>query len=431
MSRVNVERLLLGAVLLDAEQNSDVVQHLVPELFTTQDNRRIAEAIRQVSQQGDPVELVSVSLACCSGPLAVNSAYIVECCQAVPSSEHAPYLLRVLTEFNTVAQAIQMSQDIIQQASQTGVDPRAVANQAAETIQKLQSMSTALILTPLRDILMRLTDQIQTASQGGVVGVPTGIHQLDRVLLGLHPGELTLVAARTSMGKSSFLYTLAASIAQRSQHVGFISIEVNPVQLMACLVSLVARVNNRALRAGNMTPDQWNRVSDAMASVNNLPVHVLDGPRFQLPDVLAGARRLKKESKLDILMIDYIQLIDGLPKKYENRVTEVARISRALKCLAEDLHIPVVAAAQVNRSGDRHDPGKPPNLTDLRESGALEQDAETVLFLHRPSYYEDRSEHESEAIVTPCHVIVAKQRYGPTCTCHLMFDRSCHHFYES
>jgi replicative DNA helicase len=297
-------------------------------------------------------------------------------------------------------------------ASGMGGDVDDVVDRAQQAVYDVTERRTSDDYVRLEEVLQQAFDEIEAMGSRGneLYGVPTGFHDLDELTNGLHAGQLIVVAGRPAMGKSTIGLDLlrSASIKHGQTSVMF-SLEMGRSEITMRLLSAEARILLKNLRTGGMTDDDWNRLARKMGEIADAPLFIDDSPNLSMMEIRAKARRLKQRHELKLIVVDYLQLMSS-PKKVENRQQEVAEMSRSLKLLAKELEVPVVAISQLNRGPEQRQ-DKRPQLADLRESGAIEQDADMVMLLHREDFYERESPRAGEA-----DLIVAKHRNGPTGT---------------
>jgi replicative DNA helicase len=277
----------------------------------------------------------------------------------------------------------------------------------------------------IKDILVRTYDKIEMLHnrKGEITGIPTGFSELDRMTAGFQRNDLIIVAARPSVGKTAFALNIAQNVATKTdENVAIFSLEMGAEQLVMRMLCAEGNIDAQNLRTGNLTPDDWGKLTMAMGSLSNAGIYIDDTPGIRVSDIRAKCRRLKQEKGLGLIIIDYLQLIQGSGRNRENRQQEVSEISRSLKALARELEVPVIALSQLSRSVEQRQ-DKRPMMSDIRESGSIEQDADIVAFLYRDDYYNTESENKN--II---EIIIAKQRNGPVGTVQLAFVKEYNKF---
>ncbi len=421
---LEAEESVLGSMLLSRTAVGEVLEILQPEDFYREAHSLICEVVRDLFAMGEPPDAVTAAeelrrrdaLETVGG-----AAYIHTLVSSVPTAANATYYARIVAELSTLRRMIDAATQIASEAYEVPEDVAASVNRAEELILGVASSRVHQDFRPIRDLLRESMDHIEMLAerQADVTGTPTGFHDLDELLSGMQPGNLILVAARPAMGKS----TLAMNIAQHvSQHAELpavmFSLEMSWMEIVQRMICAEARVDTRAIRSGRMGEAEWRRVSHAVGRLAEAPMFIDDTPSISMGEIMAKCRRLKSKHGLGLVVVDYLQLMTS-HRRIENRVQEVSEISRSMKILAKQLELPVVAVSQLSRQPEQQGgSSKPrrPRLADLRESGALEQDADVVMFVYREEYYDEDTERKGEA-----DIIVEKHRNGPTGTIPLAF----------
>lgn len=411
-------------MLLSKSAVGEVLEILQPEDFYREAHATICETIRDLFAQGEPVDAIT-----CAEELrrraalepVGGAAYIHTLVSSVPTAANAIYYARIVSEHALLRRLIEAATTIAQDAFEVPEDVEAAVNRAEEAIFAVASRRSHQDFRPIRDLLAESMEHIEllSARQEDVTGVPTGFTDLDRLLSGMQPGNLILVAARPAMGKSTFAINVAQHVAQQAgQPAVVFSLEMSWMEIVQRLICAEARVDTQKIRTGRMGEAEWRRVSHAVGRLAEAPLYIDDTPSISMGEIRAKCRRLKAKHGLGLVVVDYLQLMTST-RRIENRVQEVSDISRNMKILAKELAVPVVAVSQLSRqpeqTGGQSKPRRP-RLADLRESGALEQDADVVMFVYREDYYDPQSEKKGEA-----EIIVEKHRNGPTDTINLAF----------
>ena len=409
----DAERSVLGCMMQDREALSAALELLTKDDFYQPANREIFDAMHVLSNQGMPVDLVTVEEELSRrGTLegAGGLSYLVELSQSMPSTVNAGAYMQIVDEKATLRRLIQATGGIAS-SCYAQAEPVADILGAAEKaiFDIVMRRGEGSTLSHIADVLPATYMRIEqlTELKGGIDGVPTGFTDLDNLLTGLHGGELIIVGARPSMGKSSFgmnVVDYAATMAGRTAAV--FSLEMPSDQLAMRLLCGDARVDMQSVRHGSLRDDDWVKLSAALGPLAAANIYIDDTSGITPSQLRSRCRRLKMERGLDLIVVDYLQLMSS-DSHQENRQQEVSEISRSLKSIAKELNVPLVALAQLSRAGAQRS-DKRPILSDLRDSGAIEQDADVILFLHREEYYDPNTEDRNIA-----EVIVAKQRNGP------------------
>ena len=411
---LEAERSVLGALLQDPDVVGPSLEVLKAEDFFAPQNQAVYEAIRELSGRGSAVDLITVDEELSRrGKLdgIGGSDYLMRMMQDVPSTANTGYYISILKEKAVLRRLIRATAEISRISYQQQGPLDSILEQSEKMIFDItMRQGTGTELEPGQEILTRTFDQIGELAllQGKIAGVPTGFRDLDACLTGLHKGELILVGARPSMGKTSFAINIAAHAAKVGKTVAIFSLEMPKEQIMMRILCGEARVNMQAVRSGTLKDRDWENLSMALPVLASQALYIDDTAGITPSQVRSRCRRLMLEKKLDLIVIDYLQLMtaDG---RNENRQLEVSEISRRLKSIALELKVPLVACAQLSRANmQRAD--KRPMLSDLRDSGSIEQDADVVMFLHRPGYYDTTLSPDQQNIA---EVIIAKQRNGP------------------
>ncbi len=400
-SNVEVEKALIGAVLYDPAVFADVAQTVRAEDFTDQKHRAIWLAMERLSRKGHTWDVVTLS-AELNGK--VGTDYLAHLMAQVPSALHARVYAEQVENMAMRRRIVRAAQDIVQRAGK-GASPEALVARFEEELQAVLARRLQREIGSARTVAQEVFESLATRARENDVGVLTGFDTLDALLGGLHSGELVYLAGRPGMGKTALLLSIARRVAEQGRTVLFFLMEMSREQVMQRLISQVARVPLERFRvASRLRNEDWDRIGQAVEQVSELPLFIDDSPIVTPMNVRARARQVKAEYGLDLVLLDYIQLMSA-EKRIESRVQEVTYISRMLKQIARDLGVPLVSAAQLSRAVEQR-ADKRPMLSDLRESGGLEQDADIVMFLYRPEKY------GVEVPKGETEVIVAKHRNG-------------------
>jgi len=413
---IAAEQCVLGGMLLSKDAIADVVEIVRTGDFYRPAHATIYDKILELYGRGEPADAITVTAALAdSGDLARigGAPYLYDLVDIVPTAANASYYARIVAERAVLRRLVEAGTKIVQLGY--GGDNREVddiVDLAQQEIYNVTEKRVSEDFAVLAEMLQPTLDEIEAvgAAGGVMTGVPTGFTDLDRLLNGLHAGQLIIVAGRPGLGKSTagMDFVRAASVKHNMASAIF-SLEMSKVEIVMRLLSAEARVPLHVLRSGQLSDDDWTKLARRMGEISEAPLFVDDTPNMNLMEIRAKARRLKQRHDLKLIVVDYLQLMSS-PKKTESRQQEVAELSRGLKLLAKEVECPVVAVSQLNR-GPEQRTDKRPQLSDLRESGSIEQDADVVILLHRDDYYDKESPRAGEA-----DFIIAKHRNGPTDT---------------
>ncbi|XVU25457.1 replicative DNA helicase [Actinoplanes sp. CA-054009] len=416
---VAAEQGVLGGMLLSKDAIADVVEILKTNDFYRPVHSTIYDVILDLYGRGEPADALTVAAALAdSGDLQRIGGvpYLHTLIESVPTAANASYYARIVGERAILRRLVNAGTKIVQLGyganGNGGRDVDDIVDLAQQAIYDVTEKRVSEDFASIGDMLQPTVDEIEAigAAGGGMAGIPTGFSDLDRLLNGLHPGQLIIVAGRPGLGKSTASMDFARNAAIRSNCASAIfSLEMSKIEMVMRLLSAEARVPLHVLRSGQLTDDDWAKLARRMGEISEAPIFVDDTPNMNLMEIRAKARRLKQRHDLKLLVIDYLQLMSS-PKKTESRQQEVSELSRGLKLLAKEIECPVIGVSQLNR-GPEQRTDKRPQLSDLRESGSIEQDADVVILLHRDDYYDKESPRAGEA-----DFIVAKHRNGPTDT---------------
>ncbi len=414
------EEAVIGSVLINPEAYYDVAQFLLEDDFYIHRHRWIWQAFTRLHEKRQPVDFLTVSeeldnmeqLDEIGGP-----AYLTALINNVPSSLHAEAYGRIVEETAIRRRMLQSANDIAKLAYQQDLAVGTVLDDAEKSVFGISERRLTRDLQPIQQVLSDYYDRIDLlANRGGeTYGVPTGFIDLDRLLGGLQPSDLLIIAGRPGMGKTGFLLSVAKNAAQTfKKHIAIFSLEMSNEQLVQRLIAQETGINSQRLRTGQLGEDEWPLFTHAIEVMSDTHIYLDDTPAITPLQLRTKCRRLHLEFNLDLVLVDYLQLMTG-DSRVENRVQEVSYISRNLKVLARELNVPVLAAAQLSRAVEQR-ADKRPVLSDLRESGSLEQDSDVVMFIYRPDIYEQDTLKQNVA-----EIMVAKHRNGPVGSLELVF----------
>ncbi|WP_235779643.1 replicative DNA helicase [Sinomonas notoginsengisoli] len=407
------EQSVLGGMMLSKDAIADVVEVLRGVDFYRPAHEAIYEAIIDLYGKGEPADAVTVSdeltkrgeINRVGGP-----AYLHELIQSVPTAANAGYYAEIVAERAVLRRLVSAGTKIVQLGYGQDGEVEDLVNQAQAEVYAVAERRAAEDYIPLSQVMEGAMDEIEAAGHrgGGLTGVPTGFYELDELTHGLHPGQMIVIAARPAVGKSTFALDFARSAAiKHKMATVFFSLEMGRNEIAMRLMSAEASIQLQDLRRGTLRDDQWSKIASVLGPLNESPLFIDDSPNMSLMEIRAKCRRLKQQHDLKLVVLDYLQLMTS-GKKVESRQQEVSEFSRALKLLAKELNVPVVALSQLNRGSEQRQ-DKRPMISDLRESGSIEQDADMVVLLHREDVYNKESPRAGEA-----DILVAKHRNGPT-----------------
>lgn len=420
---LEAEESVLGAMLLSGVAVSTVAEVLTPGDFYRPTHGTIFRAILELDAAGEPVDAITLSdFLDERGELAEvgGQSRIAELAALVPSTSNVEHYARIVRDMAMLRKIVEAGQRIVAMGYERPGETTELVDRAEQMLFDISQRRISSDFSDIRDLLasnFELVTRLQETGQT-VVGASSGFPELDKMTTGFYPGNLIIVAARPSMGKSAFALCVAAHLGLQDIPVALFTLEMSEQEVTQRLVSAEGKIDSQRLRTGQLTPEDWERFTETSGRLANIPLSVDDSGSTSIMEMRSKARRLKaKNPKLGMIIVDYVQLMipDG---NAENRVQEVSQISRGLKVLARDLRIPIIAMSQLSRQVEgRHD--KRPLLSDLRESGSLEQDADLVIFIYRDDYY-NKEESDQQGVA---EIILGKQRNGPIGTIRLSFIR--------
>ena len=410
---IEAEMSVIGSMLMDRDAITEACEVLSKEDFYHRQYGIMFEAIRELYNEDIPVDLVTVRdrLQKDGAPPEMQTAdFLRDILSAVPTSVNARTYAGIVHEKAILRRLIKASEEIVQKCYEGSEDTEDILNDTERTLFELIKTKGAAEYTPIDDVVIEVMQKIQEASQlkDHITGVPSGFTDLDYMTTGFQPSDLILIAARPSMGKTAFVLNILEYVSiKKARPCMIFSLEMSSNQLVNRMLSMDSGVDAQLIRSGKLSDSDWPKLIDSADRVGGSNIIIDDTPGISVPELRSKCRKVKLERGLDLIIIDYLQLMSGNSKKNDNRQQEVSEISRSLKALAREMECPVIALSQLSRACElRAD--KRPMLSDLRESGAIEQDADMGMFLYRDEYYEAGSEHKGEA-----EVIIAKQRNGP------------------
>lgn len=417
---VEAEQSVVGAMLMDKDAILAASEIICGDDFYQNAYGVIFDSMVELFNEGKPVDLITLQerLKEKEVPPEISSLeFVRDLVAAVPTSANVRYYAQIVSDKAVMRKLIKMN-DELSNICYAGNEPlESVLEKTEKSVFQLLQNRNAGEYVPIRQVVMNALEKVEKASKskGTVTGIPTGFIDLDYKLSGLQPSDLVLVAARPSMGKTAFVLNIAQYVAfKKDKCTAIFSLEMSKEQLVNRLFSLESQVDAQALRTGNMKDFDWEKLIEAAGIIGQSNLIIDDTPSISISELRSKCRKYKMEHGLDLIIIDYLQLMSGsVGGRSESRQQEISDISRSLKALARELNVPVIALSQLSRAVEQR-PDKRPMLSDLRESGAIEQDADVVMFIYRDEYYNKDSEYKKQA-----EIIIAKQRNGPVGTVHL------------
>lgn len=430
---VDVEKAVLGAMLIDKEAPPKVLDLLDSSSFYSPTHQNIFQSMVALFEKGEPIDAVTIveelrrrgTLQSAEGP-----AYVTQLTMDVSTSANVEYHARIILEKALMRSLISASSEVVTRAYNETENALGLLDEAEAKIFQISERRLKKTFTPINRALHETFQMLEEihGKHSGVTGVPTGFTELDNITGGFQKSDLIIIAGRPSQGKTALALSMARNAAlhpEKKTPVAIFSLEMSEQQLIVRMLSAEAKVNAHLLRTGRLHEDNWKNLSRNVGKLAEAKIFIDDTPALGILELRAKARRLKAEHGIGLLVADYLQLIQG-PKNAESREREISMISRSLKALAKELDIPVVALSQLNRAVESRG-DKRPMLADLRESGAIEQDADVVMFVHRPESYGITETKDLEGNILPteglAEIIVGKQRNGPTGTAYLGFHK--------
>ena len=417
---VEAEQSVVGAMLMDKDAITTASEIVSGQDFYQSAYGVIFDSMVELFNEGKPVDLITLQerLKEKDVPAEIASLeFVRDLVTAVPTSANVKYYAEIVADKAMMRRLIKLNEEIANTCYAGKESLEAVLEKTEKSVFDLLQRRNTGEYVPIKQVVLNALEKIEKASKskGTVTGIPTGFIDLDYKLSGLQPSDLVLVAARPSMGKTAFVLNIAQYMAfKKDKCVAIFSLEMSKEQLVNRLFSLESQVDAQALRTGNMKDSDWEKLIEGAGIIGKSKMIIDDTPGISVSELRSKCRKYKLEHGLDIIIIDYLQLMTGsVGKSSESRQQEISEISRSLKGLARELNVPVVALSQLSRAVESR-PDKRPMLSDLRESGAIEQDADVVMFIYRDEYYNKDSEYKKQA-----EIIIAKQRNGPVGTVHL------------
>lgn len=424
----DLEQAVLGALMLEKDALNTVIDIIKPESFYVEANQKIFRCIQRLFSKTEPVDILTVTeelrksgeLEDVGGPY-----YIMEMTNRVASAANVEYHARIIAQKYIQRELIRISTEIINQAYEDTTDVFDLLDKAEKDIFSITDENLRRNFSSLSHLLLKSMDEIEKAKDhdDALTGVPTGFPALDRITSGWQKSDLIIIAARPGMGKTSFVLSMARNAAvDFKKPIAFFSLEMGAEQLTKRLISAETELSMDKIIRGNLAPFEWQQLLSKVGSLQEAPIFIDDTPAINIFELRAKCRRLKTQYNVQLFIIDYLQLMSGTSEnRGMNREQEISNISRSLKNIAKELKTPVIALSQLNRSVETRGGNKKPQLSDLRESGAIEQDADLVLFIYRPETYGLTENENGASTIGMAEIIIAKHRNGPLATVQTKF----------
>jgi replicative DNA helicase len=416
---VDLEEAVLGAVMLEKDALTNVIDILKSDAFYKDSNSRIYGAIERLFARSEPVDILTVTqelkktgeLEIVGGPY-----YITQLTNRVASAANAEFHARIVAQKYIQRELIRISTDTIRDSYEESTDVFELLDKAEKNLFSIVEGNIRKNYDKMSTLINKAIEQIEKihADQGSLAGVPSGIITLDKLTNGWQRSDLIIIAARPAMGKTALVLTMARNAAvEFKKPVAVFSLEMSSLQLVTRLIASESELSSEKLKKGDLQDHEFQQLHDKIRSLSEAPIFIDDTPGLSIFELRAKARRLKEQHNIELLIVDYLQLMTTGSEGRGNREQEIAAISRSLKGLAKELDIPVIALSQLSRAVETRGGDKRPQLSDLRESGSIEQDADMVMFIHRPEYYNVTDDGQGNSLVGMAELIVAKHRNGP------------------
>ncbi len=421
-----LEEAVLGALLLDQKAQSEIIDILQPEMFYTDAHQRIYKSIQGIFATTDPIDMLTVVNALKkSGELEMvgGAYYIAQLTRRVGSAANIEYHARIILQKFIQRKLIEISAEISTEAFEDSTDVFEMLDKAEQKLFSISENNLRREHSDMQSLVKEALENIEKASKhdGTYQGVPSGFAEIDRITAGWQKSDLVVLAARPGMGKTAFVLSMARNIAvDYKRPVALFSLEMTGVQLVTRLIASETRLSADKLKKGDLRDHEWQQLHSRIANLMDAPLYIDDTPALSVFELRAKARRMKQQYGIQLIIIDYIQLMQSAGDK-GNREQEISNISRSMKSLAKELNVPIIALSQLNRSVETRGGVKKPLLSDLRESGAIEQDADMVAFIYRPEYYKLEAFEDNTPAAGMAELIIAKHRNGALAEIKLRF----------
>jgi replicative DNA helicase len=425
---IEAEQAVIGAVLLDSDSLIPTSERLMPEDFYRAAHQKIYESMLAISSKNEPLDVITLTSELANRGVLEEVggvSYLNDLLASVPTASNVDYYAKIVEEKAVLRRLIRTATGIATDAYSSENTVDVLLDDAEKKILEVSQRKNVSGFQNIKDVVFQTFGKIEQlySARGEITGIPTGFTELDKMTAGFQPNDLIIVAARPSVGKTAFALNIAQNVATKTgENVAIFSLEMGADQLVMRMLCAEGNINAQRLRTGSLEQEDWNKLTMAASSLAGTGIYIDDTPGIRVNEIRSKCRRLAQEHGLGMILIDYLQLIQGSGRGGENRQQEVSEISRSLKQLARELKVPLIALSQLSRSVEsRQD--KRPMMSDIRESGSIEQDADIVAFLYRDDYYDKES--ESKNII---EIIIAKQRNGPVGTVQLAFVKEYNKF---
>jgi replicative DNA helicase len=431
-----LEETVLGAIMLEKDALIAVLDLLKPESFYKEPHQKIYSAIMKLSQEEKPIDILTVTeeLRKARQLDAVGGAfYITQLTGRVSSAAHIEYHARIIAQKFIQRELIRVSTEIQNRSYDESSDVDDLLDFSETELFNIAEGNIKKETVRINVLIKEAIHQIEEASkrEDNLSGIPSGFTRIDRITSGWQNSDLVIIAARPSMGKTAFVLSMTRNMAiDHNRPVAFFSLEMSSVQLVNRLIVSETKLPSERIRNGKLHDFEWEQLEIKIKNLVDAPIFIDDTPAISIYELRAKARRLKLQHNIGLIVIDYLQLMTGTSETRGNREQEVSTISRSLKAIAKELNIPVIALSQLNRAVETRGGTKRPQLSDLRESGAIEQDADMVLFIHRPEYYGFYEDEDGNSNIGVAEIIISKHRNGPVGDVKLKFNPESANFSE-
>jgi len=422
------EQSVIGAIFLDPQALITAAEVLMPEDFYRLAHQKIFNTMLVLSDKGQAIDVVTVTEELSATKELENVggiSYITEIASSVPTAANIFHYAKIVEEKGLLRRLIRVATTIVEDGYTREDEVEALLSEAEKKMMEVSNRKNSGDFKHIKDVLVQTYDNIELlhTQKGDVTGIPSGFTDLDKLTAGFQRNDLIIVAARPSVGKTAFALNIAQNVATKTnENVAIFSLEMGADQLVMRMLCAEGNIDAQVMRTGALQDEDWRKLTMAMGSLSNAGIFIDDAAGIRVNEIRSKCRRLQQEHGLGMIIIDYLQLISGSGRAGENRQQEVSDISRTLKAIARELEVPVIALSQLSRGVEQRQ-DKRPMLSDLRESGSIEQDADIVSFLYREDYYDKETENEN--II---EIIIAKQRNGPTGTVKLAFAKEFNKF---
>lgn len=424
---LEAEQAVLGAIILEPSVLISVNERLRAEDFYRPGHQKLFQVMNEIAEKGEPVDLVTITADLSDKKLldeVGGVSYLTELASVVPTAANVDYYAKIVEEKAILRRLIRTATQIAMSGYSGGEEVSNLVDTAEKKILEISQRNVRGGFVPIKDVLLESFEQIERLhyNNSGIRGVPSGFVDLDRMTSGFNKSDLIIIAARPAMGKTAFALNVAQNVALRANEtVAIFNLEMSAAQMVMRMIAAEGNIDAQAFRTGNLNEEDWEKLTMAISSLSEAKIFIDDTPGVTVNDIRSKLRRLQTEHGLGMVLIDYLQLINGRGNG-DSRQQEISEISRSLKLMAREFNCPIIALSQLSRAVEQRQ-DKRPMLSDLRESGSIEQDADIVAFLYRDDYYNEDSEKKNIA-----EVIIGKQRNGPVGKVELLFLKNYNKF---